>query len=192
MVKGYFIQYKFILPETTKHSSYTYQKLFRAIYGYNQAVYKSSGKKYNYHRAGVLSNFPHVRVGKNCVIIHPSAFQPLLEFFKSGKNPTHKWEGRGDWKAVYYMNEKEVTEENTVSAIENMLARKHIILPTSAVPEKLTNSLKGIKSGELSSEHKTLVLSEAQKIVENDWFKGAYAKSPTLEEFYSTYKELKG
>lgn len=190
MVKGYFIQYKFILPETTKHSSYTYQKLFRAIYGYTQDVFKSSGKRYSYHRAGVLSDFPYVRVGKNCVLIHPGVFSSLLEFFKTGKNPTHKWEGRGDWKAVYYMNEKEVSDDRLVVALEALLARRQVILPNH-VPEKLHNCLKKLKSGELDSGHKALVLAEAQKVTENDWFKAIYSKSDQLSNFSALYKELK-
>src|SRR4030042_1173873 len=84
-VKGYFIQYKFIIPENMKHSSYTYQKLFRALYGYTQAVFKSNGKTYHYHRAGVLSATPYLRPGKNCVIIPPGKFQHLLDFFKTGR-----------------------------------------------------------------------------------------------------------
>lgn len=63
-VRGYFIQYRFILPDSIKHSSYTYQKLFRAIYGYTQAVHKGSGKNYQYHRQGILSNYPFIRPGK--------------------------------------------------------------------------------------------------------------------------------
>jgi len=191
VVRGYFIQYKFILPETIKHSSYTYQKLFRAIYGYNQAVYKSNGKRYNYHRAGVLSDHPHVRVGKNCVIIHPAAFTNLLDFFKTGKNPTHKWEGRGDWKAVYYMNEKEVADDKLVSALENLLDRKYVILPNQ-LPGKILDCLRKIKNSEISEENKTIVLPEAQKIIENDWFKAVYSKSSQLTEFSNIYKELKG
>lgn len=191
LVKGYFIQYKFILPKTTKHSSYTYQKLFRAIYGYTQAVYKSSGKKYSYHRSGVLSDFPHVRVGKNCVVIHPNAFQPLLEFFKTGKNPTHKWEGRGDWKAVYYMNEKEVPENQLVLAVERALDRKFVVLP-SKTPEKLAVCLAGLKNGEILQDNRGLIIPLAQKTTENDWFKEVYQKSTTLSEFYSNFKAVKG
>ncbi|GAG48539.1 unnamed protein product, partial [marine sediment metagenome] len=110
-VDSYFIQYKFILPESVSHSSYSYQKLFRALYGYTQAVNKSSGKNYKYHRQGVLSSYPYLRAGKNCVIIAPDAFQNLISFFKTGRNPAHKWEVKGNWKAVYYMDEKAIPEQ---------------------------------------------------------------------------------
>ena len=35
----------------------------------------------------------------------------MLDFFKTGKNPAHAWKFKGDWKAVYYMNEKDVDEK---------------------------------------------------------------------------------
>ena len=85
-VDAYFIQYKFIVPKSLSHSSYTYQKLFRALYGYTQAVYKSSGKTYKYHRKGVLSDVPFLRPTKNTVIIPVSALQKLLNFFNTGEN----------------------------------------------------------------------------------------------------------
>lgn len=192
-VKGYFIQYKFIIPEDMKHSSYTYQKLFRALYGYTQAVFKSNGKTYHYHRPGVLSSTPYLRPGKNCVIIPAGKFQSLLEFFKTGRNPTHTWKGKGDWKAVYYMNEKNVEEKNAVIAIEEMLDR--FFVPTaSGKKEKLAIELnnastalkQGSEAGRLS-----FLLNQAGSVTSTDWFKATYSNSDSLKEFYSNYKKLK-
>ncbi|MBN2067132.1 MAG: hypothetical protein JW744_01550 [Candidatus Diapherotrites archaeon] len=193
-LKGYFIQYKFIIPDNLKHSSYTYQKLFRALYGYTQAVFKSSGKTYHYHREGVLSAVPYIRPGKNCVIIPPGVFQKLIEFFKTGKNPAHAWRGKGEWKAVYYMNEKDIDETTALKSIEGMLERKYV-LTNAKEHEKLINELniaaeKG-KSG-LDPGYLSLLLAEAQPIVSNDWFKQVYNQSGKLKEFYSSYKKLKG
>lgn len=193
-LKGYFIQYKFIIPDNLKHSSYTYQKLFRALYGYTQAVFKSSGKTYHYHREGVLSAVPYIRPGKNCVIIPPGVFQKLIEFFKTGKNPAHAWRGKGEWKAVYYMNEKDIDETTALKSIEEMLERKYV-LTNAKEHEKLINELniaaeKG-KSG-LDPGYLSLLLAEAQPIVSNDWFKQVYNQSGKLKEFYSSYKKLKG
>ena len=194
VLRGYFIQYKFIIPDTLKHSSYTYQKLFRALYGYTQAVFKSSGKTYRYHRSGILSDTPYVRPGKNCVIIPPNTFQTLIEFFKTGKNPAHAWRDKGDWKAVYYMNEKGVDETVAVKAIEELLDRKFVVTNSKA-HETLANELNiaagkgktGVDSGYLS-----LLLAEAQVIVSNEWFKPVYPHSDKLKGFYSNYKQLKG
>ena len=130
VLRGYFIQYKFIVPESIKHSSYTYQKLFRALYGYTQNVTKSNGKSYKYHRRGVLSSTPYIRPGKNCVIIPPGTFNSLIDFFKTGKNPSHYWQGKGDWKAVYYMDEKNLTEDDVRAALEEQLDRTYIVTNT--------------------------------------------------------------
>lgn len=191
-VKGYFIQYKFIIPENMKHSSYTYQKLFRALYGYTQSVFKSNGKIYHYHRPGVLSSTPYLRPGKNCVIIPPGNFQKLLEFFKTGRNPTHVWRGKGDWKAVYYMNEKTVDEKNAASAIESLLER-HLVATEAGKKEKLASVLNiaASKTGEADKAYVSMLLAEAAPVATSDWFKNAYSQSDKLKAFYSNYKKLK-
>lgn len=121
--KAYFIQYRFLLPKTVSHASYAYQKLFRAIYGYTQVVNKAGGKRYVYHRPGVLSRYLYLRAGKNCVVIEPSALPPLLKFFRSGDNPAHRWRRKGNWKAVYYMNEKDLPEKDAARAVDAFLKR---------------------------------------------------------------------
>ena len=191
MLKGYFIQYKFKLPPSIRHSSYTYQKLFRALYGYTQDVCKSNGKTYKYHRRGVLSDTPYLRPGKNCVVISPDVFQKLIEFFKTGKNPAHKWNVKGEWNAVYYMNEKDVDEGLVISSLENLLSRKYISTP-SGDTTKLFNEMEN-KAGKqnLDRAYKELLLQEAQPIIDNTWFKGVYQKSPTLKKFHTLYKALK-
>ena len=193
-VKGYFIQYKFIIPEQVKHSSYTYQKLFRALYGYTQAVFKSNGKTYHYHRPGVLSGTPYLRPGKNCVIIPEGNFQGLLDFFKTGRNPTHAWKGKGDWKAVYYMNEKMVDEKSAVAALEGLLDRCYIAT-SSGKKEKISSEMNTILSKQGSSgiekSYIKIVLNEAQNIASMSWFKNLYSQSEKLSSFYSNYKKLK-
>ena len=188
-IKSYFVQYRFILPDSIKHSSYTYQKLFRGIYGYTQAVYKASGKTYHYHRAGILSNYPYIRPGKNCVIIPQPAFQSLQEFFKTGRNPTHNWEEKGDWKCTYFLNEKEVLEKDVVLAVENLLSRKFV--EGIEGPAKLVSEMKRAVEKGVDPAYKALLVKEAQGIVDLEWFKQCYQQAPTLIEFYDHYKALK-
>jgi hypothetical protein len=193
LLKGYFIQYKFIIPESVKHSSYTYQKLFRALYGYTQVVNKSNGRSYKYHRRGVLSDVPYIRPGKNCVIIPPEIFQKLIEFFKTGKNPTHRWKGKGDWKAVYYMDEKEVGFEKIVSAFEELLDRAYV-LTTSQEHERLAAEVEAMldKGKEnVDPSYKSVLLAECQKIIDFEWFKEAVKKSEKLSKFYESARQLK-
>jgi len=180
-VDGYFIQYKFILPDTVNHSSYSYQKLFRAIYGYTQAVYKSNGKNYRYHRKGVLSDFPYMRAGKNCVIIAPDAFQDLISFFKTGKNPTHKWMVKGNWKAVYYMDEKAIPDQKAAKAVENLLSRTY--LGKGAASKPIYEELKRVGSGTLNKDYEELVFSSAKKILKHPWFLKSVEHSAKLKEF---------
>ena len=38
-------------------------------------------------------------------------FQSLQDFFKTGRNPTHNWTEKGDWKCTYFLNDKDLPEE---------------------------------------------------------------------------------
>ncbi len=190
--KGFFIQYKFILPETVNHASYTYQKLFRAIYGYTQNVTKSNGKTYHYHRKGVLTDVPYLRPGKNCVIIPKEAFNPLVNFFKTGRNPTHYWRGKGDWKAVYYMDEKNLDSDAIINALEGLLNRS-FVLTTSNEHEKIYEELLLAASGDMTDKnYEKILLAEAEKIISLEWFRENTSKSPKLIKFHKAYKALKG
>ena len=194
-MKAYFIQYKFILPETIGHSSYTYQKLFRALYGYTQNVSKSNGKSYKYHRKGILSAVPYLRPGKNCVIIPQGMLSPLIDFFKTGKNPSHKWVGKGDWKAVYYMNEKDVSPDEVVGAFENVLDRSFVV-SNSKEHEKLDSEIAAMlsqqKSGQsIDAGRKSVLLSEAQRLVSHEWFQSCAQKSSKLKKFSGLVSDLK-
>ena len=194
-LKGYFIQYKFLIPEDIKHSSYTYQKLFRALYGYTQNVTKSSGKTYKYHRKGILSSAPYLRPGKNCVIIPPGFFPGLIDFFKTGRNPSHKWIVKGNWRAVYYMNEKDVPLSDVVPAAEELLERTYI-LNTAKEHEVLFNEMLNLislkqKGGSIDTAYKKAVIEEAQKIASLEWVNPVLQKSEKLKGFSQALNELK-
>ena len=193
--KGYFIQYKFIIPENMSHSNYTYQKLFRAIYGYTQRVTKSNGKTYAYHRQGVLSQIPFIKQGKNCVIIPVEAFANLKNFFLTGNNPTHKWQVKGDWKAVYYLNEKEVDDSFVVNALEVLLDRT-FVLSTSKEHEKIEAEVRNIlnlinQEQKIDENYKKILVDSAQKITNNPWFKQNFSKSERLMQFNKSLNDLK-
>ncbi len=194
-MKGYFVQYKFILPKDVKHSSYTYQKLFRAIYGYSQQVSKSNGKTYVYHRHGVLSKTPFIKHGKNCVVIPQEKFSDLISFFKTGKNPSHSWTIKGDWKAVYYLNEKEIGETDITASLENLLDRTYIVNPAKehglllSEMEKLKESAESRKSKD--NVFSDVIFNEAKEIITSSWFKEVYSKSEKLKYFHSLYTFLK-
>ena len=192
MPKGYFIQYKFIVPETTKHSSYTYQKLFRALYGYTQNVTKSNGKTYHYFRKGILSTIPYIRPGKNCVIIPPKSFSTLDSFFKTGKNPTHYWRTKGDWKAVFYFDEKSLDENQVIGAVKDQISRAFTEKAENLPNINLEAIAEKAKKGEKQAEEKVaLAINEAEKIISSSWFREVYSQDPTLKNFYENYKTIK-
>ena len=188
-VDAYFIQYKFIVPKSLTHSSYTYQKLFRALYGYTQAVYKSNGKTYKYYRKGVLSDVPFLRPTKNTVIIPVNALQKLLNFFNTGENPAHRWTRKGEWKAVYYMNEKKLNEQTAAKAFENMLDRTWVDTGDGKRPileELRTAATKGFEKAYIQT-----LIQEGKKIISNEWFPKCYVYSKKLVEFKKLYDSLK-
>ncbi len=191
MIKGFFIQYKFILPENTKHSAYAYQKLFRALYGYTQNVTKSNGKTHRYFREGVLTNTPYIRPGKNCVIIPKEDLNSLINYFKTGKNPTHFWNKKGDWKAVYYMEEKNLSDEQAILALENLLDRKQGIAEN--LDSNLFTELENLanSTGKKDSNYIKVLLEEAKKIINLPWFREVYKQSKKLTAFYTNFTTLK-
>lgn len=184
-VKGYFVQYKFIFPDAIKHSSYTYQKLFRAIYGYTQVVFKSNGKRYHYHRRGVLSEVPYIRSGKNCVIIPQTALQKLTTFFRTGANPTHKWEVKGNWKAVYYVGEKELNLTTVKESLEKQLDRMYL-----SEGKSIFDELKRCDSEEISESYAKHLILEAEKITKQPWFNLTYTSSQKLKDFKALYLKI--
>ncbi|MBN2127552.1 MAG: hypothetical protein JW703_04130 [Candidatus Diapherotrites archaeon] len=191
MVKGFFIQYKFILPPSTKHSAYSYQKLFRALYGYTQNVTKSTGKTHRYFREGVLTNVPYLRPGKNCVIIPKEHLNPLIEFFKTGKNPTHFWHKKGDWKAVYYMEEKNLSEKEIAASLEELLERYHVI--SGDIHSNLEKELTVLStaSGKEDSNYLKVIFEDAKNMISMPWFRETYKSSEKLVKFYSNFQNLK-
>lgn len=177
------------------HSNYTYQKLFRAIYGYTQRVTKGSGKSYSYHRNGVLSPIPYIKQGKNCVVIPQEAFANLKNFFLTGNNPTHKWTSKGDWKAVYYLNEKDVDDHLVVKALEDLVDRTYV-LSTSQNHERIESEIKNTitliqQNQKIDENYKKIVLESAQKITTSPWFKQNYSKSEKLMIFTKLFNELR-
>ncbi|MDD4983257.1 MAG: hypothetical protein PHH82_00250 [Candidatus ainarchaeum sp.] len=127
MVDAFLVRYKIKVLDEVKHSSYLYQKLFRAIYGYTQVVCKQTGKKYVYHRPGVLSKFSYIKEGKNEIIVTKDGFSYLINFFKTGKNPAHNWQSKGNWTASYSVVDVSMDEAKITKAVENQIRSTYVI-----------------------------------------------------------------
>jgi hypothetical protein len=191
MIKGYFVQYKFIFPENTNYSSYNYQKIFRALYGYTQNVTKNNGKTYKYYKTGVLGTNPFIKQGKNAVIIPPKALSSLTTFFNSGQNPAHKWTKKGDWKAVYYMTEKEYEPEELIKPVEESI-KNCFVLTQNKEPISLYDALLlCANKKDIDVMYKKYVLEEANKLTNNSWYEATHKNSSFLRNFNSLYLSLK-
>jgi len=170
MVNAFMINYKIKMGGPYNHSDYGYQKLFRAIYGYTQVVTKSSGKKYVYHRPGVLSNIPFVKKGKNEVIVNKEGFSKLIDYLKTGKNPAHKWEQKGDWTATYSMYDIDLSEEDVSKSIEKLIKNTLVLSPTGH-NKKLMDVLEDLDKGLLYDDNLLrMYLRTIKQIQSNSWY----------------------
>ena len=172
-MKGFLIKYRYKGAQPS--SSYTYQRFFRALYGYTQVVTKSNGKTYVYYSEGVLTTYPHVRYGKNTVLVPENALEPLINFFKTGKNPAHRFEDLSSWSVTYYIEETAVDESTAIRAIYAALNR--IMARTPAGIVRLRDL---VQRNNLGADELLIIKEKAQPIVESPWFKAVYQKDPLL------------
>ncbi len=190
MVKAFMVRYKFKINENYNHSDYGYQKLFRAIYGYTQVVTKSSGKKYVYHRPGVLSTYPYVKKGKNEVILTKDGFSKLIDFLKTGKNPAHKWTEKGNWVATYSMYDVDVSESQVEVAMENLIKNSFVLMPDGN-NRRILEVLEEIKEGHIFEEPILRVYDDSvKKIQAAEWY-SMTLKNETVSKFDNYSKNLR-
>ncbi len=190
-IKSNFIKYKFIFKENTKHTSYLYQKVFRAIYGYHQNVTKNNNKIYTYFRKGLVSDIPYIKPGKNSVILPIGYETKLLEYFETGKNPTHNWKTRGDWKVEYTINEVDIDSESVIKSLEDYI-NNYTIINLENKNAKLLEEIDLVSKEQISNNNYINIIKNiCVKIISNYWFKDIYIESPVLTSFYSSYQVIK-
>ena len=91
-------------------SNYERNKFFRGLYGWKQVINKD-GKKYEYHREGILTDMPHEKVDQSSFIVPENSFKEIMEFMEEwhnkvmwktfkilleGKDPFEDWEEEED------------------------------------------------------------------------------------------------
>lgn len=193
MRKATNVQYKFISNGKVKHSSYNYQKLFRALYGYTQNVTKSNGKTYTYSRKGILTDLPYIKTGKNSVIIPETHKDSVVQFFETGKNPAHYWKSKGNWKAIYYLEDKILSGTEITVAVENQIKRTYLEDPAgnNEKIDKLVNYYSENKKS-LQEFHniKNILLQKIEKVRGHSWYNIALSSSDAVKEFEDNYKKL--
>ena len=103
---------------------------------------------------------------------------------------THYWKEKGDWKAVYYMDEKELTNIDIIKAFSSLLNRKYIRVNDEygLLKDQLKIFAKSENPNEIAIK---LLLEEIVPIINNEWFKQVYKESDILNDFYSDYLSIK-
>ncbi len=192
MTKAYMVKYKVKMNADYNHSDYNYQKIFRAIYGYTQNVTKSNGKIYIYHRPGILSKTTYIKKGKNEVIVPKDSLTNLLDFFKTGENPTHKWYEKGNWSATYTLYDIDVSEQQAKKAIDRVITNTFIVDDdgnTKRILNLLEDNLNENKI--ISIPLKNTLFLEIKKIFSLEWYNEINEKTQIMQKLDSLTKEFK-
>ncbi|MBS8122187.1 hypothetical protein [Candidatus Vampirococcus lugosii] len=190
-IKSDYIKYNFIFPEGTNHSSYIYQKVFRSIYGYSQNVTKKNNKIYTYLRKGIISEIPYIKPGKNTVILPLNNKDLLLDYFKTGINPTHNWKIRGDWKVDYNIDTIEVDSESIIRSLEYYI-KNYKVINIFNKNNLLLNEIEFcINNNNINKDYIDYIYKIINKITSFNWYKEVYNDSEYLTNFNNKVIEFK-
>jgi hypothetical protein len=191
MAKAYMVKYKVKMGGEYNHSDYDYQKIFRAIYGYTQNVTKGNGKIYIYHRPGILSKTPYIKKGKNEVIIPKDNLPSLLDFFKTGENPAHKWAEKGNWQATYTLYDVDISEQQAKKAIDKLI-NSVFIVDDEGLTKRIINVLEDLKENKVPSlPLKNILLTEMKKIHNLEWYSTISEKTNIMKQFEELSQNFK-
>jgi hypothetical protein len=190
LIQVNYIKYKFTFNNNIKHSSYLYQKIFRSIYGYQQNVTKSNKKVYTYKRPGIISNTPHIKPGKNSIILPIGCEANLIEFFNTGKNPAHNWRNKGDWEVNYSINKIDVPKESIIIELEEYI-RDYKVINFENKESTILIEINKILNKEINDvNYMKNILKISNNIILYDWFKDTYIYSDFLNKFHSDFLKL--
>lgn len=192
MAKAYMVKYKVKMIGEYNHSDYSYQKIFRAIYGYTQNVTKGNGKIYIYHRPGILSKTPYIKKGKNEVIVPKECLTALLDFFKTGENPAHKWAEKGNWNATYTLYDVEVSEQHAKKAIDRVINSTFIVDDDGTVKRILNLLEEMFEQNKMPSQPlKNTLLNDIKKIQNMEWYLMIIDKTTLIKRFETLVTKFK-
>jgi hypothetical protein len=185
------IKYKFIFNKSITKSSYIYQKVFRSIYGYNQAVYKKNNKKYVYFREGILSFIPYIKSEKNSVII-PSGYEDkLINYFETGINPTHNWRMKGDWNVKYEINNIELDIVNISLGVEKFIKNYNVLSNNFKAYNYIEIELNKIINNNVKDEkYLSYLIKKLENIFNFEWVYESINYSDFIKEIYTKYQKI--
>lgn len=70
-------------------SDYERSKFFRSLHGWKQTVPRN-GKRYTYHRKGILDEIPHAKIADSVFLIAMEHMRRMEQFFE-------EWEEKVEW-----------------------------------------------------------------------------------------------
>lgn len=190
-----YIKYKFIFNNDIKHSSYLYQKMFRSIYGYTQNVTKKDKKTYWYHREGVLENIPYIRPGKNSIIVPINTEHKIINFFNTGKSPTHNFKEKGEWSINYNIDKIEINQEDIIKTIDAFI-NSLIVISIDGKNTKIFDELNNIiidkeYASKFKKANKDNLISKINNILEIDWIFKTKESSEKVKLLISLFNKAK-
>jgi hypothetical protein len=74
-----------------------------------------------------LSRFAYIKEGKNEIIVTKDGFSYLINFFKTGKNPAHNWQNKGNWTASYSVVDVVVDDSKITKSVENQIRNTYVL-----------------------------------------------------------------
>ena len=185
ILTGSYIKYMFHVPGVSNWSEYRYQKLFRLLYGYTQVVSKSNGARYVYHRPGILSSIPYIKAGKNAIIVPQDSLQNVITFFKKGQFGNQPNEEQ--WKVTYYVETIPLKKDQLHDAFESLIERFRA--PSGNSLDETIINVAAAK--DYNYKYLSLLLYNAGKICNNEWFGIAKENSERLQKLHTSYLTLK-
>ena len=186
------VKYKVKMNGEYNHSDYGYQKIFRAIYGYTQNVTKGNGKIYIYHRPGVLSKTPYIKKGKNEVMVPKDCLTQLLDFFKTGENPAHKWSEKGNWTATYTLYDVDISEQQAKKAIDRII-NSTFVVDDDGNTKRILNLFEDMfeQNRVPSNPLKIVLYNEIKRLQSLEWYNLVQDKTTLIKRFETLINKFK-
>jgi len=68
-------------------SDYERNKFFRGLHGWKQIINK--GKRYSYHRQGILDEVPHVKIADSVFMVAMQNLKKIMKYFEEWSDKVH-------------------------------------------------------------------------------------------------------
>jgi len=137
-----------------------------------------------------LSNYPYIKKGKNEVILTKEGFSRFIDFLKTGRNPTHKWEEKGNWTSSYSMYDIDILDQQIEKAMFNLIKGTFVLTP-EGINRRILDVLEDIDSGVVYDENLMRMYDKKIKEIQIlEWYNLSLSNA-TIKRFDVLSKKLK-